>query len=292
MNTVLDLNDDRAIDKLSNKGAKSVIFFGYDTSFDSDEYKIFERVSVLFKNRLNFLKADLNTKIAEEVSDLFGADFDTIYAMNAPEGDKIAKFKLDMSYGLTEEALKKFCEDYLKNDLKPYFKSQRRPKRAKRGIFNVLVGSSYEEFIKNRQSHVLVLVRTKRCRACRKVAKMIKKVYRKHLRGKFGSLVTFAKIDGNLNDIPNLDYSEFPSVFLYKKESTDIPPIQLKTEEMNKTGIFEFLKKELNLKFSEEGQNIKQSGDNFGAPEGQTVDTEQVSLNKGQDEGQSERVDL
>jgi protein disulfide-isomerase A4 len=118
------------------------------------------------------------------------------------------------------ESLKEFLEDYVAGKLKPFYRSQKIPKKQK-GPITVVVGDTLRDIAFDPTKNVLLEVYAPWCKHCQAFEPIFDKLGKKY---KGVKDVVVAKIDGHSNDLPpEFDHEGFPYLFLIPAKEHVVP---------------------------------------------------------------------
>merc|ERR1719284_557402 len=112
-----------------------------------------------------------------------------------------------------------FVSQYEAGSLKPHMKSEPRPTQQTGPVLTV-VGSTFEEIVKDSTKDVLVEFYAPWCGHCKKLEPVYRDVAKK-LEG-VSSLV-IAKMDATANDVEGVDVEGFPTIKFWRADNKDEP---------------------------------------------------------------------
>merc|ERR1711879_9773 len=124
-----------------------------------------------------------------------------------------------MGGDITEAAVSNFVGEYDAGRLRPFLKSEPVP-TSQPGPVYTLVGSTFDEVVKNPAKDVLVEFYAPWCGHCKKLEPVYREVA-KRLEG-VGSIV-IAKIDATSNDVAGVDVEGFPTIKLWRADNKADP---------------------------------------------------------------------
>lgn len=111
---------------------------------------------------------------------------------------------------LTPSNLEEFCAGLLQGSLSPYFKSEPIPNSG--GLIEKVVGRTFDASVIKSAENVFLEVYTPWCMDCEATSKQVEKLA-KHF--KDTSNLKFARIDASLNEHPQLQVNNFPTLLFY-----------------------------------------------------------------------------
>ncbi len=135
-------------------------------------------------------------------------------------------------------------QDYLAGELKPFIRSQPKPKKDKGPVVTV-VGSTFQDIVLDSSKHVLIEFYAPWCGHCKKLEPEYKDLGKKFKKNKE---VVIAKFDATANDAPSdFEYTGFPTIFFV---GTGNEVVLYEGERDTKT-MASFIKKQLKIKKDE-----------------------------------------
>lgn len=135
-----------------------------------------------------------------------------------------------------------FLQAYSAGELKPFLRSQTKPKKDKGPVYTV-VGSTFEEIVMDPSKNVFIEFYAPWCGHCKKLEPKYKELGKKF---KKDSDVVIAKFDATANDAPPaFEYSGFPSLFFVRAGSNEVV---LYDGEREAKAMASFIKKQLKKK--------------------------------------------
>ncbi|KAM7504436.1 hypothetical protein LguiB_003340 [Lonicera macranthoides] len=221
---------------------KQLILF--TTSSDSEKFiPIFQEAAKEFKGKLIFVYVEIdNEDVGKPVSDYFGVAGDAPTVLAFTGNDDPKKFLLDSE--LTLSSVKSFAENFLKDNLKPFYKSDPIPEKND-GDVKIVVGNNLEEIVLDESKDVLLEIYAPWCGHCQSLEPIYNKLG-KYLRG-IDSLV-IAKIDGTTNEHPRAKADGFPTLLFFPAGNKSFDPITVETDR-TVVAFYKFLKKHASIPF-------------------------------------------
>merc|ERR1712190_431864 len=120
---------------------------------------------------------------------------------------------------LTEAPISNFLQQYEAGTLRPHLKSEPVP-TSQPGPVYTLVGSTFDEIVKNPAKDVLVEFYAPWCGHCKKLEPVYRDVARKL---EAVNSVVIAKIDATANDVEGVDVEGFPTIKFWPADNKENP---------------------------------------------------------------------
>ncbi|XP_073032446.1 protein disulfide isomerase-like 1-4 [Primulina eburnea] len=239
---VTNLTRESARQVFENPIKKQLILFA--TSSDSEKfYPAFLEAAKTVKGKLLCVYVELdNEDVGKEVSEYFGVSgvFPRVIAYTG--NDDARKFLLDGE--LTISSIKSFGENFLQDNLRPFYKSDPIPEKND-GDVKIVVGNNFDEIVLDESKDVLLEIYAPWCGHCQSLEPIYNKLGR-HLRG-IDSLV-IAKMDGTTNEHPRAKPDGFPTLLFFPAGNKSFDPITCDTDR-TVVAYYKFLKKHASIPF-------------------------------------------
>lgn len=129
----------------------------------------------------------------------------------------MVKYRLEGE--ITEAAVTAFVKEYEAGRLRPHMKSEQ-PPGAQQGPVFTLVGSTFQQVVKDPSKDVLVEFYAPWCGHCKKLEPVYRDVAK---RLEAVSTMLVAKIDATANDVEDVDVEGFPTIKLWRADHKDDP---------------------------------------------------------------------
>ncbi|XP_075496228.1 protein disulfide isomerase-like 1-4 [Primulina tabacum] len=237
---VTNLTRESARQVFENPIKKQLILFA--TSSDSEKfYPAFLEAAKTVKGKLLCVYVELdNEDVGKEVSEYFGVSgaFPRVIAYTG--NDDARKFLLDGE--LTISSIKSFGENFLQDNLRPFYKSDPIPEKND-GDVKIVVGNNFDEIVLDESKDVLLEIYAPWCGHCQSLEPIYNKLGR-HLRG-IDSLV-IAKMDGTTNEHPRAKPDGFPTLLFFPAGNKSFDPITCDTDR-TVVAYYKFLKKHASI---------------------------------------------
>lgn len=221
---------------------KQVLLF--TVANDSEKYiPVFQEVAKSFKGKLIFVYVEMdNEEVGVPVSDYFGVRGSGPKVLGYTGNEDAKKYILDNE--VTLDSVKIFCEDFLQDKLKPFYKSDPVPE-VNDGDVKLVVGINFDEIVLDESKDVLLEIYAPWCGHCQALEPIYNKLA-KHLRG-IGSLV-IAKMDGTTNEHPRAKADGFPTLLFFPAGNKSFDPITVETDR-TVVAFYKFIKKHAAIPF-------------------------------------------
>ena len=135
--------------------------------------------------------------------------------------EKNQKFPYDQEKSITEKDIGSFVDDFLAGKVEPSIKSEPIPD-SQEGPVTVVVAKNYEDVVINNDKDVLVEFYAPWCGHCKALAPKYEELAAMYASDEFSKLVTIAKVDATLNDVPD-EIQGFPTIKLFAAGKKDSP---------------------------------------------------------------------
>jgi hypothetical protein len=134
---------------------------------------------------------------------------------------KSQKFIFDNEDSFEEDDIEEFINKFMKNELKPTYKSEIEPKDNSKKLVKILVGSTFVTILEqNINKHAIIYFYKKDCDNCATFDFIFTKLAKHFAKNK---KLLFGKMNTDLNEYPN-DYEskDYPALFI-RKENQGYP---------------------------------------------------------------------
>lgn len=221
---------------------KQVLLFAIAN--DSEKYiPVFEEVAKLFKGKLIFVYVEMdNEDVGVPVSDYFGVRGSGPKVLAYTGNEDAKKYILDNE--VTLDGVKIFCEDFLQDKLKPFYKSDPVPE-VNDGDVKIVVGNNFDEIVLDESKDVLLEIYAPWCGHCQSLEPTYNKLA-KHLRGIDSLVIT--KMDGTTNEHPRAKADGFPTLLFFPAGNKSFDPITVETDR-TVVAFYKFIKKHAAIPF-------------------------------------------
>ncbi|TKY48522.1 disulfide isomerase 1-4 [Spatholobus suberectus] len=256
---------------------KQLLLFA--TSNDSEKFvPVFQEAAKSFKGKLIFVYVEMdNEDVGKPVSDYFGISGNAPKVLAYTGNDDGKKFVLDGE--VTVDKIKAFGEDFLKDKLKPFYKSDPVPE-SNDGDVKIVVGNNFDEIVLDESKDVLLEIYAPWCGHCQALEPIYNKLA-KHLRG-IESLV-IAKMDGTTNEHPRAKPDGFPTLLFFPAGNKSFDPITVDTDR-TVVAFYKFLKKHASIPFKLQKPTSTSESESSGAKGGSDAKESQSSNSDVKDE--------
>jgi protein disulfide-isomerase A1 len=134
--------------------------------------------------------------------------------------DKNEKFPYDQDKKITEKDIGTFVDEFIAGKVDPSIKSE--PIPESQGPVNVVVAKNYQEIVIDNDKDVLLEFYAPWCGHCKALAPKYEELGELYASDEFSKLVTIAKVDATLNDVPD-EIQGFPTIKLFPAGKKDSP---------------------------------------------------------------------
>ncbi|CAN0916356.1 Protein disulfide isomerase-like 1-4 [Linum grandiflorum] len=220
---------------------KQLILFA--TKNDSERVlSPFQEAAKAFKGKLICVFVDMdNEDVGKPVSEYFGIT--TSPKLIGYAGNEDAKkFVLDKE--VTVDNIKAFGQDFIEDNLKPFYKSDPVPENND-GDVKLVVGDNFDEIVLDESKDVLLEIYAPWCGHCQSLEPTYNKLA-KHLRD-INSIVV-AKMDGTTNEHPRAKSDGFPTLLFFPAGNKSFDPITVDTDR-TVIAFYKFIKKHASIPF-------------------------------------------
>ncbi|XP_076947020.1 protein disulfide isomerase-like 1-4 [Bidens hawaiensis] len=243
----------------------------FTTLNDTKKYlPMFQEASKDFMGKALFVYVPMDEEDAgKPVAEYFGIDGDAPRVIAFTGNEDSRKFFLDGE--LTLNSIKSFGEDFLQDNLKPFYKSDPIPE-TNDGDVKIVVGNNFDEIVLDESKDVLLEIYASWCGHCQALEPTYNKLA-KHLRG-IDSLV-IAKMDGTTNEHPRAKSDGYPTLLFFPAGNKSFDPITVDTDRTVKA-FYKFIKQHAAIPFKLQKPELTQK------PES-TIKTEPTQDSSNQD---------
>ncbi|KEP67354.1 UNVERIFIED_CONTAM: thioredoxin, putative [Hammondia hammondi] len=124
---------------------------------------------------------------------------------------------------LSPSTVSSFFDDFVARKLEPYYRSEAASDEEEpRGSVKTVVGSTFQQIVKDTDGDVFIEFYAPWCGYCRKLEPAYKELAAR-LRDVPG--VTIAKIDATRNEVPGMKVAGYPTIFLFPHGKKNDPPL-------------------------------------------------------------------
>ncbi|KAJ0704954.1 putative protein disulfide-isomerase [Helianthus annuus] len=216
----------------------------FTTLNDTEKFlPMFQEAAKDFTGKALFVYVPMDEEDAgKPVAEYFGIDGDAPRVIAFTGNEDSRKFFLDGE--LTLNNIKSFGENFLQDNLKPFYKSDPIPE-TNDGDVKIVVGNNFDEIVLDESKDVLLEIYASWCGHCQALEPTYNKLA-KHLRG-IDSLV-IAKMDGTTNEHPRAKSDGYPTLLFFPAGNKSFDPITVDTDRTVKA-FYKFLKQHAAIPF-------------------------------------------
>ena len=131
-----------------------------------------------------------------------------------PEGDRLDLTSEVDSLKLDQLAL--YVKDIQEGNYRKYMKSEQPVDNEGQDLIT-LVGTNYNEAVKDEQKDIFVMIYSNKCGHCRKMVPSWKKLAKEYTNNPD---VIIAKLDGEKNQVEGLSTGRYPTLIFYGKDNS------------------------------------------------------------------------
>ncbi|KAL7612115.1 protein disulfide isomerase-like 1-4 [Lactuca sativa] len=216
----------------------------FTTLNETEKYlPIFQEAAKYFMGKALFVYVPMDEEDAgKPVAEYFGIEGSAPKVIAFTGNEDSRKFFLEGE--LTLNNIKSFGENFLEDNLKPFYKSDPIPETNDEDV-KIVVGNNFDEIVLDESKDVLLEIYASWCGHCQALEPTYNKLA-KHLRG-IDSLV-IAKMDGTTNEHPRAKSDGFPTLLFFPAGNKSFDPITVDTDRTVKA-FYKFLKQHAAIPF-------------------------------------------
>ncbi|KAK9061256.1 hypothetical protein SSX86_018436 [Deinandra increscens subsp. villosa] len=216
----------------------------FTTLNDTEKFlPMFQEAAKDFMGKILFVYVPMDEEDAgKPVAEYFSIDGDAPRVIAFTGNEDSRKFFLDGE--LTLNNIKSFGENFLQDNLKPFYKSDPIPE-TNDGDVKIVVGDNFDEIVLDESKDVLLEIYASWCGHCQALEPTYNKLA-KHLRD-IDSLV-IAKMDGTTNEHPRAKSDGYPTLLFFPAGNKSFDPITVDTDRTVKA-FYKFLKQHAAIPF-------------------------------------------
>nr|GEV33553.1 protein disulfide isomerase-like 1-4 [Tanacetum cinerariifolium] len=216
----------------------------FTTLKDTEKFlPIFQEAAKDFIGKALFVYVPMDDEDAgKPVAEYFSIEGDVPRVLAFTGNEDARKFFLEGE--LTLKNIKSFGEDFLQDNLKPFFKSDPIPETNDADV-KIVVGDNFDEIVLDESKDVLLEIYASWCGHCQALEPTYNKLA-KHLRG-IDSLV-IAKMDGTTNEHPRAKSDGYPTILFFPAGNKSFDPITVDTDRTVKA-FYKFIKQHAAIPF-------------------------------------------
>lgn len=222
----------------------SAIFFFTDKPAQNKGLEAFRAAAKSRAGKIIFSLSSITTDLGAKLAEFIGvtsADESQVRVIKFSNGT-VKKFKCQAE---TAEAVEQCVDDFEKDALKAYYKSEPVPAPTNEAV-KVVVGDNFQEVVLDSDAHVLLEAYAPWCGHCKKLAPIYEKVGQRLAGVKD---VIIAKMDASANEHPAIEVKGFPTIKFFRKGAKDAP-VDFEGDRTEK-GFLDFLVRETGLTLDE-----------------------------------------
>nr|XP_043631635.1 protein disulfide isomerase-like 1-4 [Erigeron canadensis] len=234
----------------------------FTTLKDTEKFlPIFQEAAKGFTGKILFVYVPMDDEDAgKPVAEYFGIDGDVPRVIAFTGNEDARKFFLEGEVTLNN--IKLFGENFLQDNLKPFYKSDPIPE-TNDGDVKIVVGNNFDEIVLDESKDVLLEIYASWCGHCQALEPTYNKLA-KHLRG-IDSLV-IAKMDGTTNEHPRAKSDGYPTLLFFPAGNKSFDPITVDTDRTVKA-FYKFLKQHAAIPFKLQKPESMQKSESTPEPE-------------------------
>jgi len=191
-----------------------------ETPEEREEFaKELKPLALKHKGKINF--ATIDAKAFGQHAGNLNLKVGTWPAFAIQRTDKNEKFPYDQDNKITEKDIGTFVDDFLAGKVEPSIKSEPIPEKQD-GPVSVVVAKNYKDIVIDNDKDVLLEFYAPWCGHCKALAPKYEELGQLYATEEFSKLVTIAKVDATLNDVPD-EIQGFPTIKLFPAGKKDSP---------------------------------------------------------------------
>jgi len=213
--TVFEFTEDEIEAIFGQQQPTTILFRSSETDKDAAFMTTFSDAAKAHKGKMLFAYSDVSGGIQERLAEFMGVTKDQLPTLRAILPADMKKFESpNKPADLTVDNIGSFLDDVLAGNLKPHLKSE--PVPETQGDVVQVVGSQFEEIVKDPTKDVFVKYYAPWCGHCKKLAPIWDELGAAY---KDNANLVIAKFDATANEAEGVEVRGYPTLIFYPKDN-------------------------------------------------------------------------
>jgi len=214
--TVFEFTEEEIEAIFGQQQPTTILFRSSETDKDAAFMTTFSDAAKAHKGKMLFAYSDVSGGIQERLAEFMGVTKDQLPTLRAILPADMKKYESpNKPADLTVENIGSFLDDVLAGNIKPHLKSEAVPE-SNDGPVKVVVGSQFDEIVKDPTKDVFVKYYAPWCGHCKKLAPIWEELGTAF---KDNANVVIAKFDATANEAEGVEVRGYPTLIFYPKDN-------------------------------------------------------------------------